>query len=491
LLSELVEGVRRPGVGRQATLYTVGSLVATALIGVAKFVLAKRISVDSFASFALTLSVLQFTALLVDLGLFDPVSRLVARTRERQRGGIVAVGLLVYVPVGLLFMLLVLAFSTVADSIFDQPIGDSLRVLAPVAGVWPFTAYIGMMIARGRERLGAVALASCAGQAFVLLVVLVAAGPDTQATPMLFAVAAGNWISALLLIKWLAPSRRNPGPPVGAILRSRREWGFRTYLGRIMSIGTYNLDVLMLGAFATSAAVANYTLTAAVASAFGLPAIAYATSRYARMAHAERLERSVFRVSAVLAFSSVPLAFGATVLVVTMFLPDAYRPMILLSLPLAMAQVVRGLSSPLNIFLVSHGRGREQMWQGGILASSNIVLNFALIPPFGAQGAAWASFGALLCNLASYVWLYRRTLTHEHAIRTGADGGAPAAQQDSGDGPDRISVNRAPDGEPPLAMPPRTRGRVASSLIRIGPHPLTALAMAVNRVTKHLRHRRL
>lgn len=486
-VASIVATLRTPGPARQATLYTLGSLLATALVGVAKFVLAKRISIDSFASFALTLSVLQFSALLVDLGLFDPVSRFVARTRENQRGGVVAIGLLVYVPVGLLFMLLVFAISFFADSIFEQPIGHSLRMLAPVAGVWPFTAYIGMMISRGRERLGAAAVASCFGQAFVLAVVLIASGPDTGALPMLFAVAGGNWIAALLLVRWLAPSRRRPFPAVGAIVRSSREWGFRTYLGRIMSIGTYNLDVLMLGAFASSAAVANYTLTAAVASAFGLPAIAFSASRYARLAHADRLQRSMVVRSGMLAFAVIPATFAATVLVVALFLPDAYRPMVLLSLPLAMAQAVRGLSSPLNIFLVSHGRGREQMTQGMILAGSNIVLNFGLIPPFGAQGAAWASFGALLCNLIAYVWLYRRTLADEHSVRLGPG----RTGSGSSSGSDAASAVVAPDGPPPASIPPRTRGRIASSLIRIGPHPMTALAMGVNRITKRRRHARL
>ncbi|MEI7889825.1 MAG: heparinase II/III family protein, partial [Actinomycetes bacterium] len=388
-------------------------------------------------------------------------------------------------PVGLFFSLLVFGFSFVASSIFDQPIGDSLRVLAPLAIVWPFSSYIGMMISRGRERLGAAAMSGVVGQAFVLLVVLLAANSKTGALPMLVAVGVGNWIAALVLVRWLEPTRRRIGPPLRAIARARRDWGFKAYLGRIMSIGTYNLDVIMLGIFASSVAVANYTLSVAIASSLGLPAVAYSASRYARMAHATHIPRRSFVNSAILSVLVIPATFAMTAVVITFVLPDSYEPMLWLSLPLSVAQSIRGMSGLINIYLVSHGRGREQMVQGAAMAGTNIVLNFALIPPFGAQGAAWASAAALLVNLLVYVFLYKRTLGQEAEIRSGFD---RFDAQPAGD--DELPVRssaiapKSPDG-------PRKRGRVTSSLIRIGPHPLTAAAMILNRVEKRRRHARL
>ena len=46
---------------------------------------------------------------------------------------------------------------------------------------------------------------------------------------------------------------------------------------------------------------------------------------------------------------------------------------------------------------------------GLVLTGSNIVFNFALIPPFGAQGAAWASLLALGVNFLAHVFFYRRS----------------------------------------------------------------------------------
>jgi O-antigen/teichoic acid export membrane protein len=55
-----------------------------------------------------------------------------------------------------------------------------------------------------------------------------------------------------------------------------------------------------------------------------------------------------------------------------------------------------------------------------VLTISNLVFNFALIPPFGARGAAWASFFALFANLVAYLAFYRRFLRKPSELPTGA-----------------------------------------------------------------------
>jgi len=51
----------------------------------------------------------------------------------------------------------------------------------------------------------------------------------------------------------------------------------------------------------------------------------------------------------------------------------------------------------LNI-LFAHGRGREFPNTDLALMASNVVFNFALIPPLGAMGAAWLSLFARIAN---------------------------------------------------------------------------------------------
>jgi O-antigen/teichoic acid export membrane protein len=72
--------------------------------------------------------------------------------------------------------------------------------------------------------------------------------------------------------------------------------------------------------------------------------------------------------------------------------------------------MVRGVTMVYNSFLSAQARGKELRNASAVLTISNLVLNFMLIPRFGALGAAWASFIALVLNLAAHVAYYRRAV---------------------------------------------------------------------------------
>jgi O-antigen/teichoic acid export membrane protein len=104
-------------------------------------------------------------------------------------------------------------------------------------------------------------------------------------------------------------------------------------------------------------------------------------------------------VASVLAYPFIEIVFSAS-----------YLPAAALVLPLALAQMVRGVTTVYNQYLAAHARGRELRNAAIVLTISNVVLNFALIPPFGAMGAAWASVLALVVNLVAHVVYYRQSL---------------------------------------------------------------------------------
>jgi O-antigen/teichoic acid export membrane protein len=88
---------------------------------------------------------------------------------------------------------------------------------------------------------------------------------------------------------------------------------------------------------------------------------------------------------------------------------DGYARAADLVVPLGVAAALRGVTTIYNSYLSGAGRGRELQATGLILAGSNLLLNFALIPPYGAMGAAVASLVALAVNLVAHVYFYRRS----------------------------------------------------------------------------------
>jgi O-antigen/teichoic acid export membrane protein len=53
-------------------------------------------------------------------------------------------------------------------------------------------------------------------------------------------------------------------------------------------------------------------------------------------------------------------------------------------------------------------RTRSNWWITGASAATNAILNIALIPPFGIQGAAWATIGAYAVMFLGMAWRAQR-----------------------------------------------------------------------------------
>jgi O-antigen/teichoic acid export membrane protein len=131
---------------------------------------------------------------------------------------------------------------------------------------------------------------------------------------------------------------------------------------------------------------------------------------FASMARAPRIRRRWVLLAIGIGGLSAFLAWVLAEPFIRLAFGPRYAPAAALVLPLALAQAVRGVTGLYITFLSSHGRGRQLRNAGFLLTASNLIFNFALIPPFGAAGAAWASLAALIVNLTAYVVFYRRSL---------------------------------------------------------------------------------
>jgi O-antigen/teichoic acid export membrane protein len=322
--------------------------------------------------------------------------------------------LILYLPIGIAFSLTSFAASFAVDDVFNVQVGDGLALAALLGVAYPF-AFSGQQLAQGSDRLHVSSIGSVIFQAsfiaFLAFTVWASGGLGTTGalvTRSLAMLVAGTVVAA-----WLRPLFTRVRPLCEQIIREARDYGVHVYVGRLLSIGTYNMDVLLIGLWASADEVGYYALAAAIAGAAGLPVIAVSTALFARTAHQSRIDRRLVLGSAgvgtVLALVAMLLA-GPFIRVVY---SDRYADAIPLLAPLLAAQTVRGVTRVYNIFLSAHGRGRELRNAGLVLTASNLALNFALIPPYGATGAAWASLGALAINLVAHIVFYRRSLAED------------------------------------------------------------------------------
>jgi O-antigen/teichoic acid export membrane protein len=402
--------MRRSHVVWQTSIFT-GSNVTVSVLAIASTALLTRhLTTSAYGSFAFAVSLMAFAAMFFEFGIFSAAARIAATSFDSDQRSVVGAALLAYVPLGILFSFLMFGLSFVVDDVFDVGAGPALRAASFVSFAVPFV-FAGQQLAQGIDRLHISSLTGVVIQIVIVGSYFAFARVDRlNASTALVGRAAAILIGSLLVAAWLRPLARNVRAWLRTILAQARDYGFNVYVGRLLSIGTYNMDVLMLGYWATAGDVGFYTLAGSIAAVAGLPMLGLSTTLFGRMAREQHIEQHWILVTALMGAALAVLAWLLAAPFIRLVFSPAYLDAAPLVLPLALAQGVRGVTGVYNTFLAAHGRGRELRNAGFVLTGSNLLFNFALIPPFGAMGAAWASLLALILNLVAHVGFYQRSL---------------------------------------------------------------------------------
>ncbi|MFE2315213.1 lipopolysaccharide biosynthesis protein [Streptomyces sp. NPDC059441] len=422
---------------RQAAGFACSSALLGGLGMLTSALLARTLSVDAYTNYAFGKQLLLFSSMFFEFGLFLPAARMLACSDRAERRRITGAVVAFLVPVSVLFGFTVFALSWIVDARFNVHAGPALRLMALVSVGYPLD-FVCLQTAQGLGRLHTYSIASVLSRTGFLCVLTTMPALGVRLTPSgalltdaLFLLA--GWASLLAYLRPLFCGLRET---MARMVRGARDFGFSAYIGRVLSMGTYHMDTLMLGAGSDPRSFACYMCAASLAFPIGLPGAGLATALFGRFTRQPRVE--LHWVAAVTAMSAVP-AVALSVLaepLVRLVYSEKFLMAACLVPVLAGAQVIGAVTRLFNTFLTAHGLGSGLRTAAITLTVSNLVLNLLLIPAFGAAGAAWASLLALAVNLLVHLIGYRRAVNAAEIVlpvgRAGAGtnpGNRPATGQ--------------------------------------------------------------
>jgi O-antigen/teichoic acid export membrane protein len=405
----------------QAATFTISSAAVSGVAAVAAVLLARTMETSVFGSYSFAVSLLMFGAMFFEFGLFLPAARQATQVDEEEGRGIVGTALITFVPVALLFAVVIFGVSFWVDGWFNVRAGGALRVVSLLGCVYAFE-FVALQLAQGLGRLVAYSVAAVLGRLLLVVAIVVVMMSDAElsVTAALVYTVVGLAAGWALLIAVLRPKFRGATRGVPELVRGAREYGFQIYLGRVLSIGTYNMDVLLVAVFTTASSVAYYRLAIAVSAMITLPAMGLSAVLFRRMVGEATIDGRVLAVVFGVSFgAAIAVALAAGPLVGLLFSPR-YSPAAGLLVPLAFAAAVRGVTTIYNSYLSAHAKGRDLRSAALVLTASNIVLDVVLIPRYGAAGAAWGSLCALVANWIAHVYFYRRSISASAPVAVGS-----------------------------------------------------------------------
>lgn len=393
---------------RQSASYAASAVAINAMALVTTVILTRILSVEKYSEYAFSLNLLIFMSIFFELGMFYPAAQLIAKAEPQPARALTGAAVFLWLAASGLFTAVVLA-STFGplQTLFKLDVAVELRTIAPLAGAWLATQ-LALLVAQGHGRLHVYSSTNVTSSALLLICAMgaLALGSHDDVILMLLLYGITSLIGSVICLAWFKPTFRSTRA-TRAILTQTRAWGLSLFTGRVLSMGTYRLDVLMLGALTTGGGpVATYVLATAIAAPVGLPGMASATALFQRMTTATRINLQWMLLPLALALvGTLLLALFGSALVGLLF-SDSYAAVSALLVPLSIAAALQGTTTLFNKFLTAHGRGKELRTAALWLTVANVVFNFALIPPFAASGAAWASVLALTVNLAAHMRAY-------------------------------------------------------------------------------------
>lgn len=260
-------------------------------------------------------------------------------------------------------------------------------------------------------------MAMPAVQAALLLAVSIPLALLFDRSGAIVALTLAAAVVAVGAVVWARSRLPAAAPTQPGQLRRAISFGVKGYGANALQLVNYQLDLFILAAVASAAAVGHYALAVSATALLmvlprSLSAVLY--PRVARLSasgdHVKRAmveTKSLRHVSLIVILTSVAMAAGLELLVVPVFGAD-YRPAIKLGLILVPGAAAIGVSTVLAATVVGRGKPMYSLYGALITTPITIAMYGTLIPSFHATGAALASTLSYLLSFVLFCHFYRR-----------------------------------------------------------------------------------
>ncbi len=411
--------------GRRRGGLAVGVGLLNALLGIVVTVaLARLVDRDEYGRYLLVLGVVRLALLPVEAGLPNLTMREIAKARAANDLGRVrpAVGWALRVAAVSLCFVALVAVAVRSVSVGGWPAFTPLEI----AGAVLLIELVFLNLSRGalegfnRPIEGAVPDSIIRPALLVCGVLgLSAVHPLDAGVVMALHVVAtfiAAVVAALLSRGSIGPLSSNGRADSATLLRQL--WPLSVIRG--VRLVSRRLEILVLGAFAALADVADYNVALQIAGPLLIGQTALnsllgpAVVRDVQAGNVERLQRMTNR--SVLASTGFALVGFLGILiagrqVIERLLGSEFESAYALAVVLGAGSVLSAATGPTTVLLNMADLERQTLRSGAIAATANVLMNFALVPAYGAAGAAVAATSAVAIIQMQRHYLVRRHLS--------------------------------------------------------------------------------
>lgn len=398
-----------------AAMFAASRITATAALAITTIVLARVLGPDGWASYFVAQALIAILLASTTLGLEHGIAYYVSSARWEAHAAL-ASALKVALCMGALGAAVGVCARLAFPSAFAG-LSVGLTLITVVALPFALLALYVSWIALATDRYE-VSMSLPASQAILVLAFAVPAGAVFGLGGAIVGMTVGTIAVGIGSVVWgLRTLERNASANAGHLLRAI-SFGIKGYGANALQLINYRLDLFLLSAVATTAAVGSYSLAVALTSLVALLPRAIAEVVYPRVARLSSISaestrelvesKSIRHVSLMTILGVLALAAMLFLLVVPVF-GEAFEPATDLGLILLPGMAATAVTSVLAATVVGRGKSAYGLYAALIVTPPTIALYAAVIPWLEAEGAALVSSASYTATFFLWSLLYRKT----------------------------------------------------------------------------------
>jgi len=407
---------------RGAGVVYIGLVLEMGLAFVAQRFAAVHLSVDGFGSLLSGTALLDIGAVVAGLGLASGLTRYLPRVSKQQKRPLVKYTFIFVLPVSAIVAIpTVLLAERIAVSVFNDPnIAISLRIFGATI---PFAAALnlaiggirGQMVSRFQVYIKDI-LQPSARFGLIALAVVVGAGQAGFAAGYAIPYVIGAFVSIALL--WRVLPSGTGLEMKNSVLPEVVRYSLPFTVTGLASFVYRSIDIFLILYLLDSGAVGLYGVAYAFAQFIGMFSTAFSylsTPVSSRLEDDDRVDEAVAVQETIARWiviattaALVPMALFAADLLALIYRP-AYGDAGLVLIILIIGFAIKNVLQTHGPILEALGKSRLAAINTTAAATVNVVVNLALIPKYGIEGAALAttlSFIVLGALPTIEVWYY-------------------------------------------------------------------------------------
>lgn len=362
-------------------------------------------------------ALIAFVSLFFEFGFFSAGARLLALANtEKEERSFIGGLLVITIGIALSFSLSLFIFSFFVDSIFKTEIGGILRIISILVSIYPFQ-YMLQQVCQGANRIETLSAYNVMPKIWYLIgALIVITFFKLSVILALLLTLSGVIFATVLTISSLKPNFYNLNENIALIWKETKEYGFHVYCGRVAAVSAYQVDKIFISYFVNTTWVGFYSLAMVLTSPMVMFSQSLFRSMFKDFAKADRIPKKAIYFNFLWLLScAVGITLLGKYIVIILFSEEYLQSMLLIPI-LAGTSFFHGLCQPYIFYISAQGRGKFLRNVGYVFMIVSLTSNFALIPSFGAIGAAYATCLTNVIAFILYYLYYIRMKDHEGPI---------------------------------------------------------------------------